>query len=107
MRNIRNIAIDVDDVLCGFVSNAGAIGLADRARSDHDDQFRIPPRIVAPDRPFSSPGLHVARILVGKPAPPAWRQPNPPNGGIPHTTHPALVTTGSATGLDHDAPTPV
>jgi len=37
MRNIRNIAIDVDDVICGFVSNAGAIGLAARALSDHDD----------------------------------------------------------------------
>ncbi len=102
MRNIRNIAIDVDDVLCGFVSNAGAIGLADRARSDHDDQFRIPHRIVAADRPFRSADMHVARILVGKHAARAWRQHNHRIGGIRQTTHRVVVTTGSAASLDHD-----
>ena len=49
MQRVGQIAVDVDHQLGDLVADAGAIGLANCARANDDQQFRLGHRIVAAD----------------------------------------------------------
>jgi hypothetical protein len=103
MQRVIEIAVDVDDRLRLFVTNAGAIGLAHRARADGDQQFGLGHRIIAADRALRAADMHVLRMCIRQHAGRAGRQRHCCAGGFRQTPQGRVMAARTAAGLDDDA----
>ena len=103
MRDIGDIAVDVDDMCCRFIADAGAVGLADRSRSDHDHQLSMLHGIISADRSLRSTHMHVAGIPVSENAARTRREHHHGVGRLREATNSGVMTASSTARLDHDA----
>ena len=74
VRGVGEIAVDVDDVLRLLVADAGAVGLAHRARADDDQQLGFGHGVVAADGALRAADVHVLRMRIRQHAGRAGRQ---------------------------------